>query len=128
MGIHRIFCNFFHRLIRKIFNEPKWLSIISLTAYKKTKTCQDLESALRSYNKALGSSLSLKKIIAISQYVKEAYKIGNEEEIKELNAQVDKTVNSLKSTNISEIDDNLVALSNFKRNDNRPWESPRLST
>ena len=102
-------------IFSKFLITPKEWIRFHLENYKKTEYCKDFESALRSYNKALGSSLSLKRIIAISQYVEEAYKIADEDEIKHLDSLSDKTLNSLSIDSTSEIDDNIIALSELAK-------------
>ena len=97
--------------IRKfIMNQNDW-AVYHLENYKKASKCKDLEKTLGSYNKILGSTLSPKTLVALSQYVEEAFKIGNDDEIKQLNAQIEKTMSNLRNKEVPEIDKDLIELS-----------------
>ena len=97
--------------IRKlVMNQNDWAQY-HLDSYKETKKCKDLEKTLGSYNKILGSTLSPKTLVALSQYVEETFKIGNNDEVNQLNVQVEKITSSLRNNEVPKIDDDLIELS-----------------
>jgi hypothetical protein len=98
-------------LIGKFLMNRKDWALYHLENYRKTKKCVDLEKTLRSYNKILGSTLSLKKLVALSQYVEEAFKIGNIEEVEKLDQKLETALDNLRTENVSKIDNNLIDLS-----------------
>jgi hypothetical protein len=93
-----------------LMNQNDW-ALYHLENYRKTQKCGDLEKALRSYNKIIGSTLALKKLVALSQYVEESFKIGNTEEVKNLDEKLETALDNLRTKDVSKIDNNLIDLS-----------------
>lgn len=71
----------------------------------------ELDKALANYNKSLGSSLPMKNLFSMSQYVAEAHKIGSKEDRKHIIKRIDAIVKSLKKRNASESNKSLIELS-----------------
>jgi len=87
-------------------------AIYHLQRFRKTKASEDLEKALKDYNRILGSSLSLKKLLTISQCVTEAFKILTHKKSQQFDTQIQDIIGNLKAENISEANAGLIALSN----------------
>jgi len=96
---------------RFLMNPYDW-AIYYLQKFLQEKTPDDLEKAFRNYNRILGSSLSLKKLLAISQYINEGYKIGKKNESKNLDKVIGSIIKSLERGRLSQANDRLLALSN----------------
>lgn len=79
----------------------------------KTKSSMVLTKALLSYNEALGSSFSIKKLHTISQYVNAAYMFGEEENIKELNEKIDGLIKAVENEDHREATEILLKLAEY---------------
>lgn len=95
---------------RFLMNPCDW-TIRYLQRFRRNKIPGDLDKALRSYNRTLGSSLSLKKLLSFSQFVNESYKIGKKKDSEDFDSQIDCIIKSLENRNISEANDRLITLS-----------------
>lgn len=93
-------------------NHRDW-TLYHLRCFRKSRAYEDLEKALRDYNKILGSSLSMKQLLTVSQYVHEAYKVLNREDIQELDNKIDNVIASLENKEISKANEGLIDLSKF---------------
>lgn len=95
---------------RFLMNPRDW-TIHYMQRFRRGKVPEDLDKALRNYNRTLGSSLSLKRLLSISQCVNEAYKIGNRKDWEDLDSQINHVIGLLKNKNISDANNGLITLS-----------------
>jgi hypothetical protein len=113
MGTY-VCCLIFLRLMGSMMHRIDWI-IYHLEEFIKTEEPENLQKALKDYNRMLDSTLSWKRLLAISQYIHEAFKIGTENERIELNRRIAVLVYDLKHNNICGVDEDLVDLSSFSK-------------
>lgn len=95
-----------------LMNPYDW-TIHYLQKFLQDKDIADMDRALRTYNRVIGSSLSLKKLLSISQWVSEAHKIGNNKVSENLDSRIHNVIKSLESRNIAEANNRLISLSKY---------------
>lgn len=94
-------------------NDCDWV-IYYLQQFQENRDAAFLEKALKSYNDFLESNLAPRKLITISQYTDEAFKIGDETQKEKLSEQINKIVKNLETTKeITVVDSDLMQLANI---------------
>jgi hypothetical protein len=81
-----------------------------LRRLSENKKSEPLKKALISYNKWLGSYLSLRKLLSNTQHITEAYKIGSDSQRNDLDIQITKIVSDVTTKNIPDVDSDLISL------------------
>jgi len=97
-------------LFRPLFmSNTDWI-ILHFENFRNTKKDSSLQRALETYNRSLGSCLSLRKLLAITQNVTESYKIGSTVQKSELDEKISKIIDGVKAKDLPNIDSNLISL------------------
>jgi len=86
-------------------------AVYNLEEFGRTGRFENLQKGLKDYNKALGSTLSIKRLLTISQCVEEGFLIGNDQEKEEMGRQLHVLFLNLKDRNVCSADRNLIDLS-----------------
>lgn len=94
-------------LSRFIMNMFDW-AIFYLQEFVNNRYCDDLEKALARYNQILGSTLSHKKILEVSQCINEANKIGKKNEWEKISKILNMAIDSLERKSLSKTDELLI--------------------
>lgn len=92
-----------------LLTNADWV-IVNLHDFNKTENASCFKKALLSYNKCLGSTLSLKKLLVTSQYVTQAYRISTNTQKDALNLQITKICAKIKEKKIPETDLEIINL------------------
>lgn len=86
-------------------------AVYNLERFGLTHELRSLQKALKDYNRALGSTLSVKRLLTISQYVDEGFMIGSVKEKEDMTRQLHVLSTNLRDGNICYADRNLIDLS-----------------
>jgi hypothetical protein len=113
LGIYAC-CLIFLTLMRSMMHRLDWI-IYHFEEFMKTKEPENLQKALKNYNRVLDSTLSWTRLLAISQYIHEAFKIGTESERNELDRRIAVIVYDLNHNSICGADEELVDLSSLSK-------------
>jgi hypothetical protein len=93
-----------------LVNKWDW-AVYDLEEFGRSHDLDSLQKALRDYNRVLGSTLSVKRLLTISQYVDEGFTIGSEKEKEDMTRQLHILTSSLKEHNVCAADRCLIDLS-----------------
>jgi hypothetical protein len=86
-------------------------AVYNLEQFEQTHELSSLQKALKDYNKALGSTLSVRRLLTISQYVGEGFLIGSDKEKEDMTRQLHVLGTNLRGNNICDADKSLIDLS-----------------
>jgi hypothetical protein len=94
---------------RLLMSNADWI-IVNLEDFVSMGKGDCLKKALLSYNKWLGSCLSLKKLLVISHYVSQAYKLSTSDQKNVLNEDIKKICKDVQEKNIPAVDAGFIRL------------------
>lgn len=95
---------------RFVMNRYDWI-VEHLQNFQKHGNLDDLNKALINYNRILGFTLSTRKLLEISQRVKEVYTIGEEKALKAMDREIITLIDSGKTRDVKKLDRSLIKLS-----------------